>query len=170
MFSDPTPNFHVILRQVPHRAWQHVAINGLFLVEIAHQEQIIYNNILSHPKRRLPRWLEHTSLSVCIHVGWTRIVWKKQFWERTARSIFCKKERYFQLLALSLEFIPISTSFVPTLSSIFYDYCFHIDFLIAHMIRHWVLLNIRFWFACKKINVKLDKPFHTWKGLTYAYQ
>ena len=76
------------LRQVPHRAWQHVAINGLFLVEIAHQEQIIYNNILSHPKRRLPRWLEHTSLSVCIHVGWTRIVWKKQFWERTAQSIF----------------------------------------------------------------------------------
>ena len=82
------------MRQVPHRAWQHVAINGPFLAEVAHQEQIIYDNSLSLPKRHLPHWLEHTSFSVCIHVGWTRIVWKKQFCERTAHStFFCVRKK-----------------------------------------------------------------------------
>ena len=64
-------------------------------------------------------------------------LFEKSNYERELREVFFyKEERYFQLLALSLEFIPIWTSFVPTLSPIFYDYCFHIDFLIAHMIRH----------------------------------
>ena len=64
-------------------------------------------------------------------------LFEKSNFERELREVFFyKEERYFQLLALSLEFIPILTSFVPTLSPIFYDYCFNIYFLNAHMIRH----------------------------------
>ena len=65
-------------------------------------------------------------------------LFEKSNFARELRTVvfLYKEERYFQLLALSLDFSLISTSFVPTLSPIFYDYCFHIDFLIAHMIRH----------------------------------
>ena len=44
------------MREVPRRAWYHVAVNGPILVEVANQDRAICGNVISRSTRHLPHW------------------------------------------------------------------------------------------------------------------